>query len=275
MKKSRRQALGQHFLASPGVLRKIVEAISPDPDDTLVEIGAGQGILTAALAERAGRVIAIEKDPRLIPALTKSVPGNVEVIQADVLRLDFRGLPGVARARRLRAVGNLPYSISTPLLFKILDEGGLFAGCVFLLQKEVAERITAGPGTKKYAPLSILFQNRFAARILFTVPPGAFNPPPKVTSALLSLRRRDAPLLDVPDEPLFRAFLRTCFSQRRKMLRKNLERALPGDVLDEAFAQAGLADKVRAEELPAAAFVQIFRLVLPHFLFKAGGTTAA
>ena len=226
-----------------------MDVIGPRPDEVLIEIGAGKGALTCALAERAGRVIAVEKDSRLIPPLKERVPGNVEVVAADVLRLDFRRLPGVAGAGRLRAVGNLPYSISTPLVFKILEDPGLFAGCVFLVQKEVAERMIAGPGSKRYAPLSILVQNYFEARIAFAVPPGAFAPPPKVMSALLTLDRRPVPLYADAGGVAFRAFLRAAFAERRKMLWNNLAREAAPDRLAAAYSALGLERNVRAEQL--------------------------
>jgi 16S rRNA (adenine1518-N6/adenine1519-N6)-dimethyltransferase len=258
MKKSRRHALGQHFLASPAVLRKIVDVISPRREDVLVEIGAGKGILTAALAERAGRVIAIEKDGRLIPGLRKAVPGNVEVVEGDALTFDFRGTLRTAGIPAVRLVGNLPYSISSPILRRVLEERDLFTDCVFLLQKEVAARIPAGPGSKKYAPLSILLQNYFEARIEFTVAPGSFSPPPKVQSALLSLRRRPAPLHAGADDPKYAAFLRSAFSERRKQLRKNLERRVDAGALAAAFERCGLLPNVRAEQVTPEAFAALF-----------------
>ena len=191
---SRRHALGQHFLTNPGVLRKIVAAVGPKPGDLIVEIGAGKGVLTAALAEKAGRVIAVEKDERLIPGLREAMPANVEIVHGDILRVDLREIMKTAGAPALRLVGNVPYSISSPLLFRLLDERALLSDCVLLLQKEVAERVTAGPGAKSYAPLGILLQNEFEARVAFTVAPGSFSPPPKVQSALLTLRRRPSPL---------------------------------------------------------------------------------
>lgn len=259
MKKSRRHALGQHFLASPAVLRKIVEVISPRKDEVLVEIGAGKGALTMALAERAGRVIAVEKDERLIPDLERSVPANVEVVRGDALRVDVREILSKANVPALRLVGNIPYSISTPLLFRVLDERAHLSDCVFLFQKEVAERVTAGPGTKSYAPLGILLHNEFEARIAFTVAPGSFSPPPKVQSALLTLRRRPAPLLPgAADEP-FRAFLKAAFAERRKMLWKKLARRRDPDRLAAAYTALGLGRNVRAEELPADVLFDLFR----------------
>jgi 16S rRNA (adenine1518-N6/adenine1519-N6)-dimethyltransferase len=258
MQKSRRHALGQHFLANPGVLRKIVGAIDPRPGDVIVEIGAGRGVLTAALAEAAGRVVAIEKDERLIPGLRERMPANVEVIHGDILRTDLVEISRKAGAPSLRLAGNVPYSISSPLLFRVLDERATLSDCVFLLQKEVAERVTAGPGTKSYAPLGILLQNEFEARVAFTVAPGSFSPPPKVQSALLTLRRRPSPLHSGAAEEPFRAFLRAAFAERRKMLWKNLARRATPAALEAAYERLGLARNARAEELPADMLFALF-----------------
>jgi 16S rRNA (adenine1518-N6/adenine1519-N6)-dimethyltransferase len=249
MYRSRRHALGQHFLTNEGVLRKIAGVSDPKPGDVIVEVGAGRGVLTTRLAEKAGRVIALEKDERLIPALRETMPGNVEVVHADALKVDFSAVLKKAGVPALRLVGNIPYSISSPLLFRVLDERELLADCVFLLQKEVAERITAGPGTRSYAPLGILLRNEFDASIAFLVAPGSFSPPPKVTSALLTLRRRPVPLHpDAADEP-YRAFLRAAFAERRKMLWKNLARRATPAALETAYAELCLSRRARAEEL--------------------------
>lgn len=256
---SRRHALGQHFLTNRGVLRKIVGVIDPKPGDVIVEIGAGKGALTMALAENGGRIVAIEKDERLIPGLREEMPPNVEVIHGDILRVDFREISAKAGAPALRLVGNVPYSISSPLLFRVLDERGILSDCAFLLQKEVAERVTAGPGTKGYAPLGILLQNAFEARIAFTVAPGSFSPPPKVQSAFLTLRRRPSPLHpDAAGEP-FRAFLRAAFAERRKMLWKNLSRRATPAALEAAYGELGLTRNVRAEDLSPDVLVALFR----------------
>jgi len=258
MYRSRRQALGQHFLSNPGVLRKIVAAIDPHPGDVIVEIGAGKGALTSALAEKAGRVIAIEKDERLIPGLREAMPGNVEVVHGDILRVDLGKISQRAPGQMLRLVGNVPYSISSALLFRVLDERAVLSDCVFLLQKEVAERVTAGPGTKSYAPLGILLQNEFEARIAFTVSPGSFSPPPKVQSALLMLRRRSSPLHPGAAGEPCRAFLRAAFAERRKMLWKNLSRRATPAAITAAFDSLGLARNARAEELPADSLFALF-----------------
>lgn len=258
MPKSRRHALGQHFLANPGVLHKIAEVIDPRPEDILVEIGPGKGALTLELAARAGRVVAIEKDERLIPGLRETMPPNVEIVHGDILRADLGGIARSAGVPSLRLVGNIPYSISSPLLFRVLDERELLRDCVFLLQKEVAERVTAGPGSKSYAPLGILLRNEFEARIAFTVAPGSFSPPPKVQSALLSLRRRPAPLLPGGADEPFQAFLRAAFAERRKMLWKNLARRATPAALETAYAEIGLPRSARAEELAPEALFRLF-----------------
>lgn len=262
-KRSRRHALGQHFLASRPVLAKIVAAIDPGPADVIVEIGAGKGVLTAALAEKAGRVVALEKDARLIPGLREGLPSNVEVVHADVLEFDFRALARALAAslagRGIRLAGNLPYSISSPLLFKVLDEREAVADAVFLLQKEVAERVTAKPGTKSYGPLAILFQNEFEARVAFAVAPGSFLPPPKVRSAVLILQKRAAPLRTGGSDAPFRAFLKSAFGERRKMLWKNLSHIVEPRRLEPAYASLGIERNARAEELTAATLFALFR----------------
>jgi 16S rRNA (adenine1518-N6/adenine1519-N6)-dimethyltransferase len=259
IKKSRRHALGQHFLSSPAVLRKIVGVIDPKPSDVLVEIGAGRGVLTAALAETAGRVIAVEKDERLIPALESGMPANVEVVHADILTVDFREVRRRAGVPALRVVGNIPYSISSPLLFRVLDDREVFSDCTFLLQKEVAARVTAGPGSKSYAPLGILLQNEFEARVALTVAPGSFSPPPKVQSALLTLRRRPAPLHPGAAEEPFRTFLRAAFAERRKMLWNNLARRSTPAALTAAYTALGITRNARAEELSPDVLFALFR----------------
>jgi len=262
MKKSRRHALGQHFLASPAVLRRIVAVIDPRPGDIIVEVGAGKGVLTAALAEKAGKVIALEKDDRLVPGLRKEMPANVEIIHDDALKADYEGIARRAGTRALRLAGNIPYAITSPLLFIVLEKRALFSDVSFLIQKEVAERVTAGPGSKAYAPLGILLQNEFEAKIAFTVAPGSFSPPPKVQSALLTLRRRPGPVLPGAAEEPFRIFLRTAFAERRKMLWKNLARRTDPDRLAAAYEALGLARNARAEELPAASLFALFRAIL-------------
>ena len=261
MKKTRRRALGQHYLHNRGVLDKIVRAVDPRKEELVIEVGPGRGALTFPLAEKAGRVVAVEKDSRLIPGLRERAPANLVLLQADVLRISFREIlknhPEFSPPAKL--AGNLPYSISSPLLFKVLEEKELFDRCVFLLQKEVAQRICANSGSKRYAPLSILIQMHFEAKILFTVSPSSFSPPPRVDSALIRLEKREHPLFLLPDEEAFGDFLQTAFSHRRKTLWNNLLAAeFKRAALENAFRQAGLDPKVRAESLPIEQLVRLF-----------------
>ena len=259
MYRSRRHALGQHFLTNQGVLRKIVGVIDPRAGDVIVEVGAGQGVLTALLAEKAGRVIALEKDDRLVPHLRGSMPPNVAVVHGDVLKIDLSGIARQAGAPAIRLVGNIPYSISSPLLFRVLDEREVLMDAAFLVQKEVAGRVVAGPGSKSYAPLGILLQNEFEARIAFTVAPGSFSPPPKVQSALLTLQKRPSPLHPNAADKPYRAFLRAAFAERRKMLWKNLARRATPAALEAAYVSLDLARNVRAEDLSPDVLFALFR----------------
>jgi 16S rRNA (adenine1518-N6/adenine1519-N6)-dimethyltransferase len=262
MKRTRRHALGQHFLANRSVLQKIVRVIAPAKTDVIIEIGAGKGALTFALAEEAGHVTAIEKDPSLLPFLREKEGPRLTVLEADVLDADFREVLKRAGARpgEAKLVGNLPYSISSPILFKALESKALFARCVFLIQKEVAERVCARPRSKDYAPLSILVQNAFEARLEFKVSPGSFSPPPRVDSAVISLTKRAQPLHPVADEVRFRALLWAAFAHRRKLLVKNLEMSgIARARVEEAYRLLGLAGNARAEELSIGQFAALFR----------------
>ena len=262
MKRTRRHALGQHFLVNRSVLDKIVRTIAPEASDVIIEIGPGKGALTFLLAGRAGRVIAVEKDAAFVPLLREKAGPTLTVVEADVLEADFASLLESAGGTfgRAKLVGNLPYSVSSPILFKALDAHALFAKCVFLVQKEVAERVCGRPGTKDHSPMSILLQDRFEARIEFRVSPGSFAPPPKVDSALLSLTRREAPLFPGADAAPFRSFLRAAFAHRRKLLAKNLEMSgIPRARVEAAYGALGLARNARAEELPADLLFSLYR----------------
>ena len=258
---TKRQELGQHFLTSRHIIGRIIEVIDPREDDLIVEVGPGAGSLTFPLAARCGRLLAVEKDPALIPGLLENKPENVVVLEGDVLETDFGGLLRSQGGpwETLKVVGNLPYSISSPFLFKLLDERGPVSKGVFLLQKEVAERVAAGPGSKKRAPISILFELDFLVRVRFTLPPGAFSPPPRVRSALVSLDKRQAPLYAVDDQEGFRRFLRAAFAERRKTLANNLKKAgLSVEAVKAALAAVSLKDTVRAEQVDTGRFVDLF-----------------
>jgi len=266
--KTKRRALGQHFLKSRTVLNRIVRCISPQIQDLIIEIGAGKGALTFPLAEKAGRVIAIEKDPHLIPFLEKRRFPNLTILEEDVLRVNFHELVKKESFRgSVKLVGNLPYSLSSPLLQKVLEEKELISECVFLLQKEMAERMCGQPGSKSYAPMSILFQNHFLIALRFTVGPDCFSPPPKVDSALISLQKRSQPLFFIENEDLFRDFLKGSFKHRRKILRKNLEKlSIPLSAIEKAYQKFSIERNIRPEQLPISQFVELFRLLFINVL---------
>jgi len=258
---SQRKALGQHFLTQRQILEKIIRVIDPRQDETIFEVGPGRGALTFPLAARCAKLVAIEKDPALIPDLLAGKPGNVEIIEGDVLQTNLGELirREAGPSAKAKVVGNLPYSISSPFLFKILDEGEPIALGVFLLQKEVAERVAAGPGSKKYAPVSILFRLDFEVRRHFEVAPASFSPPPRVRSTLISLTRRESPLFAVSNPGGFRRFLRAAFAERRKTLANNLKRlGLPAGVVGRALAGQSLAENVRAEQVEIGPFVALY-----------------
>jgi 16S rRNA (adenine1518-N6/adenine1519-N6)-dimethyltransferase len=261
MKRSRRQALGQHFLTAPGLLRKIVRALDPHPDEVILEIGPGRGSLTALLDASAGRVIGVEKDPRLIPGLTALGLERTVIVQADILKADWALLlreygQGYSKAK---LVGNIPYVISSPLMAKVLQSPSLFLRAVFLVQKEFALRLASGPGSKSFGPLSILFQRFFFVEREFPVSAGAFSPPPRVESEVISLAPRPAPEQPVDDESLLSDFLHASFSQRRKTLANNLEsRGLEREAVLHALRGCGLDPKVRAEDVAPCQFMVLF-----------------
>ena len=259
--RTKRQILGQHFLASPGVLQKIVEVVNPGKEDLVIEIGPGRGALTFPLAEKAGKVVAVEVDPRFPPVLEEKGLPNLKIIEADVLHIDFRELAAAEKGTLLRTTiaGNIPYSISGPLFYKIIAEREAFARAVFLVQKEMAVRLAAVPGTKDYSPISILVQIYFMVRSIFAVHPGSFSPPPRVESVVISLDVRPEPLVPVVDERRFTRFLRASFHQRRKTLWNNLGAAgWPGSVIEQALGEAGLSSKIRAEQVTIAQFSSLY-----------------
>ncbi len=234
-----RKRFGQHFLHDPRVLARIVDAVAPAAGDHLVEIGPGEGALTAPLLERAGKLEAIEVDRDLAADLAARFPPfKLTVHCADALDFDFARLPA-----GLRLVGNLPYNISTPLLFHLARYATRVRDMHFMLQLEVVERMVAAPSTPDYGRLSVALQARFAMEKLFTVAKGAFRPPPKVESAVVRLLPLATPLH--VDEDL----LRKAFSARRKQLRN----ALPG--VD--FAAAGIDPQLRPENLSPQDFARI------------------
>lgn len=256
MKKSKRRALGQHFLSNPRVLQKIIKSINPQQDELIIEIGAGKGALTSPLAQKAGRIIAIEKDSSLIPTLQKKRFSNVLILEKNILKIDFRDL---IKEEKIKLVGNLPYSISSSILFKVFAEKELISECFFLLQKEVAERLCAIPGTKKYAPISILFQNYFSVELHFTLSPASFSPPPQVESALISLKRRKKPVYSIESDKIFLQFLKAAFKHRRKKLINNLIRMNhSSSQAKQSLPACGIEEDARPEQVSLSQYVKLF-----------------
>ncbi|MCR6497026.1 16S rRNA (adenine(1518)-N(6)/adenine(1519)-N(6))-dimethyltransferase RsmA [Thermomonas sp. S9] len=253
--------LGQNFLHEKGVIAKIVQAIDPQPGDVLVEIGPGQGALTFPLLERHGELTAIEFDRDLHAPLQAAARahGTLHLIAGDVLGVDFSALAAHAGDARgqIRLVGNLPYNLSSPILFHALEHAGAIRDMHFMLQKEVVERMAAAPGSKVYGRLSVMLQAYCTVTPLFTVPPGAFRPAPKVDSAVVHLVPKPASAIAVRDHAAFADVVRAAFGQRRKTLRN----ALSGSATPEQITAAGLRPDARAEQIAVAGFVRLANLV--------------
>ncbi|MBI4588596.1 MAG: ribosomal RNA small subunit methyltransferase A [Candidatus Rokubacteria bacterium] len=251
----RRRGLGQHFLRDARIAQAIVETANLTPADLCVEIGPGEGALTFLLAERAGRLLALEVDEALIAALRSELASrpHVEIRQADARRFEYRTLPALRPSPQGRVVviGNLPYSASKAILEQLVEARTAVSEMVLTLQKEVAERVAAEPGSKRYGALSVLTQLYCDVRVVMTIPPGAFRPPPEVDSAVLHLRVLPAPRVPVANEREFRRVVKAAFSQRRK----NLANALAGGLgcglatARQRVAAAGIDPRRRAETL--------------------------
>ena len=223
-----KKSLGQHFLTSPRTAERIARAVDPSAQ-TIVEIGPGKGILTQYLADRPGRLILVEKDDDLASGMIAEYADrdNISVVHDDVLRVDFRLL---TTDPMTSLVGNFPYNISSQIVFQMLDHQFLFARIVGMFQLEMAQRIIAGPGSKAYGVISVLTQTAYTGELLFQVSPGQFNPPPKVKSAVIRLRRKEGFVLPC-DYKTLRTVVKMVFQQRRKMLRNTLKPLLPDDIL--------------------------------------------
>jgi 16S rRNA (adenine1518-N6/adenine1519-N6)-dimethyltransferase len=246
-----RKRFGQNFLNAPGIVAAIVAAIAPRRGDTVVEIGPGLAALTRPLLAAVDRLHVVEIDRDLIARLKQEFsPERLVIHEGDALEFDFGAI-----GSDLKIVGNLPYNISTPLLFHLAGFAGRVRDMHFMLQKEVVERMVAAPGTSEYGRLSVMLQYRFEMEQLFLVPPEAFTPAPKVESAVVRLLPRPVLALPADDEETFARVVATAFSQRRKMLRNTLR-----DLFDaEDFDALGIAPTARAEELAVADFVRAAR----------------
>jgi 16S rRNA (adenine1518-N6/adenine1519-N6)-dimethyltransferase len=246
------RALGQNFVADPNTVRRIARLAGVGPGDQVVEIGAGLGSLTLALAETGAQVTAVEVDRYLVPVLRRQVePAGVTVIEGDARTLDWQELLG-PHPGGWSLVANLPYNIATPLVADLLDFVPAVGRMLVMVQREVGERLAAGPGTPAYGAVSVKVAYWATAKVVGHVPASVFVPRPAVESVLVALNRRERPAVDPGDVPAGELFglVRAGFGQRRKMLR----RALDGLVAPDAFAAAGIAPTARAEELDVTAW---------------------
>lgn len=249
MKHLPKKRFGQNFLTDTDIIRSLVEAIHPQPDDIMVEIGPGLGAMTKPLLQRLNHLHAVELDRDIVAWMQQHYPADKIIIHnVDALKFDFASL-----GEKIRVVGNLPYNISTPILFHLLDNVGHIIDMHFMLQKEVVERMVAAPSTPEYGRLSVMLQYRLQMEYLFTVPPEAFDPAPKVESAFV--RAMPYAILPFPakNEALFGRIVSAAFGQRRKTLRNTLKGLLD----DAGFAAVGINPQLRAENLGVAQFVAI------------------
>ena len=251
-----RKRFGQNFLHHPQVIQQIIAAIAPREEDFLIEIGPGQGALTQPLLAQAKRLVAIEFDRDLVQYLQGQNWGELTIYQADVLKFDFAEL----NQPILRVVGNLPYNISTPLLFHVLNYADHIQDMVFMLQKEVVDRIVAKPNCADYGRLSVMLQYHCQTEKLFDVSPSAFNPPPKVDSSIVHLIPHKQPPVEVNDKALFEKLVAQAFTQRRKTLRNNLKPLLSAEQIE----QVGINPQIRAETLSLKEFAILSNLLTPE-----------
>lgn len=250
-----KKSFGQHFLHEKRYIDRIVSSISPKDGDTLVEIGPGEGAMTMPLLAVAKRMTAIELDTDLIPGLQQRAAaiGELRIVHSDVLKVDFSALAAELGAERLRIAGNLPYYISSPILFHCVEHAAAIQDMHFMLQKEVVDRMAAEPGSKVYGRLSVMLQLACRVTPLFTVPPGAFRPPPKVDSAVVRLVPLPADQRPAGDPAKIHAVVKAAFAMRRKTLANTLK-----GMIDEATIRAvGIDPRARAETLAPTDFVKL------------------
>lgn len=251
-------------MADPNILRKIVDRAGLEPEDIIVEIGAGLGTLTAPLAARVQKVYALEVDPRLADVLREQFSGNgqVEVIPEDALRYDFRALFQQWR-RKMKVIANLPYEISSPMIFRLFGERSCFSLFVLMLQMEVARKIVARPGTKEYGPLSLWSQLYSRPQVLFAVSAQAFHPRPKVESAVVKFEILPEPAVEVEDEKALQRVIRSAFAYRRKTLANAIRLGefshLSAEKIQQALQSVGIDPALRGETLSLEQFRDLAR----------------
>ncbi|MBC8134188.1 MAG: ribosomal RNA small subunit methyltransferase A [Deltaproteobacteria bacterium] len=256
-----KKSWGQNFLIDRTVHERIARAAAARTEDVVVEIGAGVGTLTTALLGTPvtpRKIVAVERDPDMLAVLRAELAEEprIEIRAEDAVHFDF-GAAAAAAGRPVIVVGNLPYQITTALLFAIVDAGDAVARAIVMVQREFAERVIAAPGNKIYGRLSVMVQQQAEARLLFNVHPGAFFPRPRVMSAVMSIARRAAPLAAVRDEALFARVVRETFSTRRKMLRRSLGDAFGADTATAALLGSGVEGTRRPEELTIGEFARL------------------
>jgi 16S rRNA (adenine1518-N6/adenine1519-N6)-dimethyltransferase len=263
-----KHSLGQHFLLDENIARKIAAAIDPQPDDVLLEIGPGEGALTRHLVGRVRELLVVELDQRVVGGLEASFGGRgFEVIQGDILETDLDAL-AARHGRRLRVAGNIPYNITSPILFHVIDHRSAVSDLTIMMQKEVARRLVSGPGSKDYGIPAVFCRLFGDIEILFDVSPHAFVPVPAVTSSVIRMKMLPRPRFETVDEPFFRAMVRSVFGKRRKTLRNTLRLFLGTPELPPGLP---IDPTRRPEELSVSELVELSNVlyakthgILPH-----------
>jgi 16S rRNA (adenine1518-N6/adenine1519-N6)-dimethyltransferase len=255
-----RKRWGQHFLVDRNILNKVVRAAGLEKGDVVLEIGPGLGEMTLALARQVRKVIAVEIDRKLVKILEEKAAdfSNIAVIEGDVLKISFEQLYQRSH-QQLKVVTNLPYQISTPLLFRFIESRNFFSSLTLMLQREVAERMIASPGGKDYGPLSIFTQSVSDLSIRFYIKPSAFFPPPKVESAVIHMVWKKKPIVAPEEEGWFKKVVKGCFSYRRKRLINALKHAdlLPPEDLEKRIEKMGIDPQRRPETLTIQEFARL------------------
>lgn len=254
-----KKSLGQNFLVDRNIAQKIVREFDPQPGDVVVEIGPGQGALTSLLIASGCRVIAIEIDPRMVEVLRATHGDALEVIGQDVLGVDFGAIARASGVERVRVIGNIPYYITSAILFHLIEQRSWIADASVMMQREVAERLVSRPRTKDYGILAVMTQTYADARHVVNVGPRCFSPVPRVNSAVINLRFRNIEGIE-GIEDAHQVLVRAAFGQRRKTLRNALGSVIAdGEQRDRVFERAGIGATQRAEELSPADFIRLAR----------------
>ncbi len=253
-----KKSLGQHFLADPNTARRVVALAGVSPGDAVLEIGPGLGSLTLALVERGAHVLAVELDPRLAEVVREVVSGDLDVEVGDAMTMDLAAL--LASRPEWSCVSNLPYNVAVPVVVRLLENAPAVGQILVMVQREVGERLAAGPGDSEYGAVSVKVAYYAEAELVGAVPPTVFVPRPKVDSALVAMRRRAEPPVSVPSEPALFELVRAGFAQRRKMLRRSLQPVL-GERAAPVLEAAGISPTARAEVLGLEQWAALARAV--------------